>query len=71
MIENLIQKEDDGKKNLSAKIHQINNLGLMTIRFNTTMKTEIINKTFINETLLDIYLDPALNRHVEDQIDLS
>jgi hypothetical protein len=33
----------------------------MTIKFNTTMMTEF-NQTIINSTLLDIYVDPAMNR---------
>ena len=44
----------------------------MIIRFNSTMKTEGLNISHINNTILDIFIEPALFRHLnEDEFNMS
>ena len=44
----------------------------MIIRFNQTLNTNGIAKEFINNTILDMYIEPANFRHLdEDQFDMS
>ena len=44
-------------------IDKISPLGLMTVAFNSTMLTSEVKVTDINQTVLDIYIEPARNRH--------
>mmetsp|Transcript_6152 Transcript_6152/g.9892 ORF Transcript_6152/g.9892 Transcript_6152/m.9892 type:complete len:366 (+) Transcript_6152:3401-4498(+) len=43
----------------------------MEIRFNSEMETDGLNLTQLNSTLLDIYLEPAQNWHLEEGKDFS
>lgn len=45
-------------------IDKISPLGLMTIAFNKAMLTSQVKMTDINDTVLDIYIQPAQNRHL-------
>lgn len=45
---------------MSAKISSISNIGLVTVKFNQTMKTDQFNLTNINRTVLDIYIEPSI-----------
>ena len=49
---------------VSAHISGITSLGEVSIKFNTPMKIEQVNITHINFTVLDIYIKPALDRHL-------
>jgi len=44
---------------VTAKIESISSLGEMLLRFNTPMKNETVNTTYINSTVVDIYINPA------------
>ena len=46
---------------LSAKIIEVSSVGLVTVEYSTDMVTDF-NLTWINETVLDLYIDPANNR---------
>ena len=52
---------DDKSANLSAKITKVSSVGLVTVEYSTDMVTDF-NLTWINETVLDLYIDPANNR---------
>jgi len=39
----------------------------MVVKFNTTMVTDFYNISILNETFIDIYVEPALNRHVDSE----
>ena len=43
-------------KNVTATIESITSTGEMLIRFNTEMKTEAVNLTFLNSSIIDIYI---------------
>ena len=43
-------------KNVTATMESITSTGEMLIRFNTEMKTEAVNLTFLNSSIIDIYI---------------
>ena len=53
-----LHEQVDIRKNLSWKIESINNLGKMKVKFNQTMKTEGFNISQINNTVLNMFIDP-------------
>jgi len=59
------------EKVVKASIYEITSLGVMTIKFNTPMKNETVNTTHINSTVVDIYIEPAEERHLAPGFDLS
>ena len=40
----------------------------MTIRFNQTLNTLGIKNEFINSTILDVYIEPANSRHLDEDL---
>ena len=46
----------------TAKIDSISVQGILEIKFSSKMKTEFINATEINSTILDLYIDPSRSR---------
>ena len=68
--QNSLLIENTLSKNVSAKISAINSIGLVTIRFNSTMMTDI-NMTHINKTVIDMYITPAADRENEEDFRLS
>ena len=49
----------------TTKIENIDNLGLMTVKFSSEIND--INLSFINNTIFDIYVSPAKDRHLENE----
>lgn len=62
----LSEVNQDDKLNVSAKIANVTTLGLLSIEFNSSMKTDGVNLTHINSTVLDIFIHPEQDRHLED-----
>ena len=56
------------KQNLSAKIVSVSSLGLVEIEFNASMFTSL-NFSLINETSIDVYILPALDRDQVNNFD--
>ena len=56
---------------MSAKITKISVVGVVEIEFNSSMLTEGLDLKHINSTVLDIYVAPALNRHLKDNFDIK
>jgi hypothetical protein len=54
-----------------AYIETISSLGEVTIKFSTPMRNESVNVTHLNETVLDIYVEPQGNWHLEEGNSLS
>ena len=44
---------------------------MMSIQFNSTMKTEGVNLTHINSTVFDMFIEPALDRNMADDFNQS
>ena len=55
---------------LTANINDIDNMGKVTLRFNQPINN--VSFQDINKTVLDLYVLPANNRHLdEEQFDLK
>ena len=48
-------------------ITEVSPFGIVKIVFNSKMKTENINKTLINSTLIDVYIQPSDDWHLYDE----
>ena len=55
---------------LSAKIKEISPIGLLTVEFSTEMMTDF-NHSLINETVLDLYIQPAMNRSLDKDFNVA
>ena len=42
-----------------AKVEKVDAFGLMDVRFSTFMKTQFLNITWLNDTIIDIYVTPS------------
>lgn len=56
-------------KELNAKIINIDGIGLMIIKFETTLKMDGFNISYINGTVFNISIRPALYRDKHDGYD--
>ena len=45
----------------TAKIEEIDQFGEVLILFNVNMKTEVVNITHLNDTIIDMYIEPYNN----------
>ena len=61
---------DDKSANLSAKLTKVSALGLVTVEFSTDMVNDF-NLTWLNETVLDLYIEPAMNRSLNENFNLT
>ena len=52
---------------MTAKIESINNNGGTRIRFSQKMRSEHLNISDINSTMLDIYVRPSQDWHKDDE----
>lgn len=59
-----LEEEESGTQNVTAYIKQISAMGVMMIQFNATMATGF-NFSHLNDSNVDIYIDPADNRTYE------
>jgi hypothetical protein len=57
-------------EDFSAKIVNISMLGLVTIQFNTLIRT-VPDWSHINSSVVDMYVDPANNRELDDGFNAS
>jgi hypothetical protein len=55
---------------LSAKVTKVSALGLVTVEFSTDMVNDF-NLTWLNETVLDLYIEPAMNRSLNENFNLT
>ena len=46
-------------------------MGLMSVKFNSTMRTEGVNLTHINSTIIDLYIIPEQDRHLEEGFNIT
>jgi len=56
--------------NCTGEIHSLTYQGLLTIEFNTTMHT-LFNHSWLNDTIVDIYVSPSEERMSEEDFDIS
>ena len=54
-----------------AKIKGVSILGELTIKFNAPMKTDHFKLTDLNDTNIDIYVEPAEERHLVEGFKLA
>lgn len=69
---------DEETESLTGKIKSISEFGITQIDFNKILKTEfkydnqvIFNSSNINTDMLDIYVQPALDRHLSGGFQIS
>ena len=53
--------------NTTAEIESISYLGVLVIKFNSKMKTQFINITQINSTVVDIHVNPSKSRNNDNE----
>jgi len=54
------------KDSCTARIKDISSQSVVTVEFNTPMKTEGLNLTHINSTMADLYIQPYLDWHLSE-----
>ena len=59
-----VQEEDDGVL-VTAEIVSLSQRGRLTVEFNTEMSTEMIDLSWINSTILDMYIVPHKDWHLD------
>ena len=63
----VVKAEEVKEENLiieicKASVYEMTALGDLIVQFSTPMKTDYINLTWINSTIIDMYIIPADNR---------
>lgn len=59
-----VKEEEEG---LTAIIDSLDYFGATRIRFSEEIQTQHLNKSYINDTMLDIYVQPSLDWHLQDE----
>jgi hypothetical protein len=49
----------------------MSNIGELTVVFSTKMKTQYIDLSWLNNTIMDLYIEPAENRDQDDGFDVK
>ena len=55
-----------GDERVTAEIEDMSPYGIVIVEFNTLMKTDHLNLTDINSTIMDVYIMPSDNWHMFD-----